>query len=276
MSTFDPNKHPRGNTGHAGQFAAKAQSDAEVGLTHATPTGSGLWTSETIERAAGTISAFDGVDSVTFDPEPETVTLPPNGRAYERLRGRLQYKGHEFEIEVIEKMGTVSGTGYVTVNGPGKQGIAHSTYHVPKIYHSPGVVFPSRPENLGNNIETALLADDITSRLARSPHNADGWARTRMDIHSSGGKAWVSLPGETLGNTSLYYHGGRKWRGYGGIAFGDQAAQRDSVIRGLGQGQATHGRKMLRELDQVMTAAQAAHDREYPPTPAQLKRRRKI
>lgn len=32
MSTFDPNKHPRGNAGHAGQFATKAQSDAEVGL----------------------------------------------------------------------------------------------------------------------------------------------------------------------------------------------------------------------------------------------------
>lgn len=34
MSTFDPSQHPRGNqaTGHAGQFADKAQSGAEVGL----------------------------------------------------------------------------------------------------------------------------------------------------------------------------------------------------------------------------------------------------
>lgn len=37
MNTFDPAQHPRGNqtTGHAGQFAAKAQSDAEVGLAPA-------------------------------------------------------------------------------------------------------------------------------------------------------------------------------------------------------------------------------------------------
>ncbi|KAB1661674.1 hypothetical protein F8O07_07150 [Pseudoclavibacter sp. CFCC 13796] len=37
MSTFDPTQHPRGNqaTGHAGQFAAKAQSASEIGLTRA-------------------------------------------------------------------------------------------------------------------------------------------------------------------------------------------------------------------------------------------------
>lgn len=38
MSTFDPTQHPRGNaaTGHAGQFATKQQTGAEVGLDAST------------------------------------------------------------------------------------------------------------------------------------------------------------------------------------------------------------------------------------------------
>lgn len=42
MNTFDPTQHPRGNqtTGHAGQFATKAQTSSEIGLAGADPRGS--------------------------------------------------------------------------------------------------------------------------------------------------------------------------------------------------------------------------------------------
>ncbi|WP_028245374.1 hypothetical protein [Pseudoclavibacter soli] len=275
MSTFDPTQHPRGNatTGHAGQFATKQQTSSDVSLSPEMTGGTGTWSPENIERAARTITLFDGVDSVDFARGVKKITQ--NGREYEALEGRLQYKGHPFDIEVIERMGTGSGTGYITVKNADQKQIAHSTYWIPRNLSPRDTVFPNTRGDLGNNIEGTLLSVDITARLRHSPNNADAWARTRMDVHTTGGKAWVSLPGETLGNTSLYYHGGRKWRGYGGIAFGDQAAQRESVIRGLGRGSATRGRKMLRELDQVMKEAQATHDHEYPPTPEQLKRRKK-
>jgi hypothetical protein len=84
------------------------------------------------------------------------------------------------------------------------------------------------------------------------------------------------LDSDSQAGSSLYFYGGRLWRGHGGPAFGSHAAQQESVVRRLGDGDANAGRRRLSRLSQVMADAQAEHDAAYPPTAAQLRARRRI
>jgi len=224
------------------------------------------------ERRKALAVALDKVDrSGWTDPREQGITKvrTRHGQNYGK-RGVITYKGHPHRVEVYEGVGTQSGTGYVSVKNTDGREIGKGTYAIPK---TDGGYARLDQDNLGESIEETAMDARMRAMLrAVDSPITDGTSRTQ--IRTNGGKAWAILDGGP-GNSALYFHGGRTWRGHGGPAFGSKSAQQDAALRRLGDGNLSHGKKTLAQLNEVMSKAQAEHDTQFPPTPQQTKRRRR-
>lgn len=277
IDTRDRARVPAGvHTG--GQFATEAREEADVSLASALPQPSEAatrhWSGDANERRAGEVIArMDGVDAVKFDDGVHPVSTGHGTRDFGKT-GTITYKGHRFPFDIYEGLGSVSGSGWISVKDASGREIGHATYSIPK---TDGGRASVARDDLGENIEASILAVRLRNALRGDDVSFGGdLARLADRVHTTGGKAWIVLHGRDWGDSDLYFHGGRVWRGHGGPAYGSKAHQQDVVVKALGGGDLRRGKKVLARLDEVMKRAQAEHDAEYPPTAEQARRRRRV
>ena len=264
-----------------GEFATEQRGEPEVSLTVPAPTqdehasvAARHWAGDANERRAGdAISRMDGVEALEFDDGIRPVTTHHGTKDFGKT-GTISYKGHRFPFALYEGLGSVSGTGWISVKNAAGREIGHATYSIPR---TDGGRARIERDDLGENLEASILGSRMLHAL-QDDHVAKegGLDRLASRVRATGGKAWIVLSGANYGDTDLYFHGGRVWRGHGGPAYGSKAQQQDAVVRALGRGDLGRGKKLLARLDDTMKQVQAEHDAEYPPTAEQTRRRKRL
>jgi len=160
------------------------------------------------------------------------------------------YKGHELELRLQPGHGTQSTTIHVEQIVDGR---VAARGHVAASNYGLGEV------KLAEAIENGESERRLRVALRRSEGRHD-----HLLVRSSGGRPYLIGPGLD-GPSGLRANG---FFGHGGPAFGSKATQNANATGSFG------GAAVVRELKAALKGIGDEMDRDYPPTPAELRRRR--